>query len=71
MLRFPISISIGSGAHGAVAICTVSKLDDDDAEEEEEDASGENRFLFLLPGRVVVVDLALHILSVMVVWLLS
>ena len=70
MLRFPISISIGSGAHGAVAICTVSKLDDDDAEEEE-DASGENRFLFLLPGRVVVVDLALHILSVMVVWLLS
>ena len=62
MLRFPISISIGSGAHGAVAICMVSELDDDDAEEE--DASAENRFLFL-PERVVV-DLALHILSVMV-----
>ena len=63
MLRFPISISIGSGAHGAVAICTVSKPEDDDAEDEE-DASEENRFLFL-PERVVV-DLALHILSVMI-----
>ena len=56
MLRFPISISIGSGAHGAVAVCTVSYLDDDD----EEEASAESWF-FLLEERVVV-DLALHIL---------
>ena len=61
MLRFPISISIGSGAHGAVAVCTVSYLDVDD--DEEEDASAEN--WFFLPERVVV-DLAMHILSVMV-----
>ena len=59
MLRFPISISIGSGAHGAVAVCTVSKPEDDVDDDEEEDASAEN--WFFLPERVVV-DLALHIL---------
>jgi hypothetical protein len=55
-LNLLISISIGSGAQGAVVVCTVSDLQEE-ASAEAEDWS------FLLKRVVVVVDLTLHILK--------